>query len=332
MPILLVCVCGHCHTQAYQWCALFPCIVPHKRIWCVCIVRFDDGDPEFQVFNFSKEARWKSECFSSQQWRDMFPDKHLLFKPPWTFLSQMNCECDELHVLHLGLNQCLLGTALWLLVYRCLTGIPSANLLKVWDHMKAHYTQHNPPCQFSSLTLKSFVDPSRHRADYPRLRGRGMEVKYALNPILSAYKCFKRVGNAEDAATIVVLEIMSEIQAIFDEHSSGYFIPPDDAERVLGLADDLLEQYAILHNLSSGRGDLLFKVIPKNHVFWHLCFRCRFAHPRLGNTCLDEDYVRRIKKIVAMSASGLALHAIPNKVVDKFLWGKSLMYTYHESS
>ena len=72
----------------------------------------------------------------------------------------------------------------------------------------------------------------------------------------------------------------------------------------------------------------MFHVLPKHHVFWHMCLKCKMQHPRLGATLQDEDYMGRIKGIVVRSSAGLQLHCIPHTVVQKMLWGKELLLTY----
>jgi hypothetical protein len=304
------------HCQSLRPCDFCPC---H---------RVDGEDTNFGVYNFSINAAWKSALFSADEWRALNPERHIMFNHPWTFLSQLNVEPDELHVLHLGVNQVLLGTVLWLLVYLCLEGPPAQNIATVWRHVRQFYSEHAVSTQFNSLTLNSFTEAKRPRAAFPRLKGKGMEVQQLLDPLLSVFTKFKRVGNEDDRKTERVLAAMSEIQQIFSIHIDFYFLPPTDARRVLELADRMLEDYAVLHLRAAGRGELLFAVLPKCHWLWHLFHRSQFHHPRLGNTCLDEDFVGRVKKIVANSAAGMALHLIPVTVMTKFRWGKEFMYKY----
>ena len=279
-------------------------------------------------FNFAANAGWMQSLISAVDWHAMFPDRHQLFQNPWTFMSNHNCACDELHIVHLGTNQVLLGSVLWLLVHQLMPNDPVSNMTIVWAMIREQYQANAVTTQFSSLGLNSFHDPSRHRANYPRLKGKGMEIKEVLNPIMQIFKEFMRPGSWDDAKTLEMLEMMSDIQQMFDDHADSYFLPPDVANRVLDLGDGFLERWAVLHNRAATRHELLFHTLPKHHFFWHLCHRCQWEHPRLGNTCLDEDFVGRVKQIVMGSTAGLALHKIPAKVVGKFQWGKSFLYTH----
>ena len=295
----------------------------HPCDWCPCH-RIDEEDENLQVFNFAINAEWKRMLLSVLDWRRLPGPRHLLFRT-FTFLSQMNCEGDELHVMYGGVYQALLGSVLWVLIYVLLPGTAVANMATVWSDIQDLYNEFSSPCRYSSLTLSCFHDPARPRHDYPRLKGRGMEVKHLLLPVAAVFKKYNRAGHADYSLAQNVLDTLADIQCAFDS-TPGNFLDPEDANRVLEMCDRFLHDYATLNLRASAKGDLLWHVLPKFHVFWHLCYRSRYVHPRLGNTCLDEDYVGKLKLIVAKSTAGVPLHGIPNKIVDKFSWGKTILY------
>ena len=154
-----------------------------------------------------------------------------------------------------------------------------------------------------------------------------MEVKGLLYPLKAIWDKFK-TSSDRDIGVAKLLRNTVSIQDTFDAFSDEYFSPWEEALKVFELADEFCEVYAELHNDAAAESMLLFHVIPKHHMFWHLAYRCRWEHPRLGNTCLDEDFVGKVKRTVQSSTSGLPLHLVPGKLTDKFVWGKSLMNSY----
>lgn len=229
--------------------------------------------------------------------------------------------------MHLGVNQTLLGTVCWLLVFKNMPNDPNQNVEDLWQLIKQAYKESEVTNQFSDLTMSMFCQPDKHRSQYPRLKGRGMELKGMLLPLKACWDTFK-TPSARDAGVAKLLHNMASIQAIFDTYSDEFFLPYDESLQVFALADEFCERYAQLHNDAASDSELLFHVLPKHHMFWHLAYRCRWEHPRLGNTCLDEDFVGKIKKIVQYSTSSLSLHLVAAKVTEKFMWGKSLMNSY----
>ena len=170
-----------------------------------------------------------------------------------------------------------------------MAGSASENMLRLWSEIVEYYMHHRISCRYSGLGLFQFTDPAKPKSDYPRLKGRGMEIKHIFEPLRACFKKYSNPGNDDDFKTNNCLDWMSELIKIFDEYADDMFFPKIAGDRILVLADDFLETYAILSNRATERGDLLWHVLPKHHVFWHLCFRCRYSHPRVGNCCLGED-------------------------------------------
>ena len=102
--------------------------------------------------------------------------------------------------------------------------------------------------------------------------------------------------------------------------------------RAQELADEFLETYAKLHKKAAGNTFSFFHTIPKVHALWHMVFKARYHHPKLGSTCIDEDFVGRIKEIVKQCGAGSRLHDIPCKVAERFVFGKSFMYSFAATS
>ena len=65
-----------------------------------------------------------------KQWEACRDHSHHQFRLP--YISLRSIEIDELHVIHLGTSQCLLGGVLWLLCYRILPESPDRNMNHVW--------------------------------------------------------------------------------------------------------------------------------------------------------------------------------------------------------
>eukprot|EP00959_Pyramimonas_sp_CCMP1952_P330380 6917741-Pyramimonas_sp.AAC.1 len=83
--------------------------------------------------NFGASCTWKKHMCSGQQWRRRKADRlHPIFQA-FRFLSVLNLEADELHVLWLGVATYFLGSALWLLVFRVLSGSHADNMFDVWS-------------------------------------------------------------------------------------------------------------------------------------------------------------------------------------------------------
>ena len=72
------------------------------------------------------------------------------------FLSCLNVEPDELHVLWLGVVQYFMGSILWLLVYRCMRKTPKANMDDVWREVTENYHDNQTPTQLAVYMLTTW--------------------------------------------------------------------------------------------------------------------------------------------------------------------------------
>ena len=102
---------------------------PHNAVrpcdWCSADKH---GDSKAWPTYFGSDATWMSELTRAPEWRESNEATlHMLFRE-LPYLSNMNIEPDELHVLHLGTSQYFLGSVLYLLVFTILDGTPAANM------------------------------------------------------------------------------------------------------------------------------------------------------------------------------------------------------------
>ena len=123
---------GMRHYAANLPCPLCPC--DRGNVW------------RMNYNNFESSARWKSLLYNALQWKTLVGDgAHYLFQ--LGFMSCLNVEPDELHIMHLGTSMYLLGSVLWLLCYQVLqAGSPKANMDRVWATISNYYKQYKVAC------------------------------------------------------------------------------------------------------------------------------------------------------------------------------------------
>lgn len=83
------------------------------------------------------------------------------------FASILVMSPDCKHVKHLGCDQYLYDTVLWLLCYHVLAGPPKDNLNAVWARIHACYMAQKAPYQYNSMELSMFIDPSQPYKTFP---------------------------------------------------------------------------------------------------------------------------------------------------------------------
>ena len=284
-----------------------------------CCAHSSTADPPGLWSNFRQDARWKQQLFTVPEWRALHPIRHWLFEA-FGFLTHHNIECDELHILYLGVTQVALGSVLWVMAYRSMPETPHANVERIWSFVVDCYKDVGSSTEFTNLGLRSFTDPSSPHADYPVLRGRGAEIKDITEPVHRAWRHFRNPGTYEFARVDQMLEPLVAFQAILSTHSNDLFLPVSTAQRFREHVDDFLMAYSYLANKADEEGALLWSVRPKLHWLYHMAGKADKLNPRASACLIDEDYMGHIKKVVQTSVQGTPMERVPLKVAEKIRW------------
>ena len=276
--------------------------------------------PDMWPTNFCKPAPWGTCVRLPQQWRtSVGPHGMIILFRALPYLSVCNVDADELHVLHLGVCQYFLGCVLWLLVFARLGHSPTANMSRVWDDILEAYDPGSSD-HFTSLGLSSFINPKKAFTQYPRLSGRGCEVKSLIAPLMRVWAKHQN-GSEHDEYVGDALSTLNHMVELLDDYSHEAFLPDADAAEFKTKTNKFLALYTILGNLANQQGRLLFSAVPKLHVLWHLADRARFLNPRRVSTYLDQDFVKHMKKVAAKCTAGTQLHKVPTTFMDRYCWG-----------
>ena len=146
-----------------------------------------------------------------------------------------------------------MGAVFWRLCYEIMPNRASKNCETVWDTVKDYYQANAVGVQYTNFSLSTFCDPSRPRADYPSLKGKGIEIKHITAAAVEALQEHHRPANADDVKLLRVLTRLRDVQDAFDAHAQGYFLPMPTAVQILEMGDLMLVEWAELHKSLSCR-------------------------------------------------------------------------------
>eukprot|EP00969_Alexandrium_andersonii_P216977 9583702-Alexandrium_andersonii.AAC.1 len=66
-------------------------------------------------------------------------------------------------------------------------GTPKQNMERVWQAIVREYQALRTSVQYSSIEIKTFVDPDKPFGAYPKLKGKGIECRDLGIPLFRAY-------------------------------------------------------------------------------------------------------------------------------------------------
>ena len=212
---------------------------------------------------------------------------------------------------------------LWLLVYKVLPQNADANMQTVWDDILELYKAHKVESQYTSLTTSSFTTDNKPTKDYPRLKGRGAEVKGLVSIMVVIWDKHRRRRGANavhDRRVLEILQRQDAIKSLVDDYKYDAFMPVEKSDELRVCIDRFLVLWTDLGHAADERMDLLFTSAPKLHWLWHFGVRSRYLSPRRGACLLDEDFVKYMKTIGQRCTAGTQLHNVPKLMMTKYRW------------
>jgi hypothetical protein len=279
------------------------------------------SDKAMQITNFGDDAVWQSKLYSSAEWLGLYggEEPHPVFQVG--SVSNLCLEPDKLHIMYLGTSQYMLGSALHIMVHEEMVGLPADNMESVWRSIVECYVANNVPVRFSSITCSSFASPKH----YPRLKGKGAEIRDVVYPILKAWQCFVPATSVWKDRVIKLLEAQCDIQHTLQANRLDLHMDLASCSRLQRDVLTLLVTYQELAVQADAAGKLLWNFPMKFHWLWHLGQRCKFLNPAAGNTMIDEDFAGRMKTLTSACSAGSQLHNMSVKAMEKYRWAMHFM-------
>ena len=173
-----------------------------------------------------------------------------------------------------------------------------------------------------------FCDAYKPTSDFPKLKGRGAEVKGVVRPMAYIWDLYKTGSDKLHDRIVQVFQHLLDMIGILSDHSTKVFLPAPAVKSFQTAVTLFLKKYSLLRQAADKDKDLLFRVTIKHHWLFHLGQRAAYINPRRACSMLDEDYVGKVKIVVASAVHGTKAHDVPSKVIDKVQWGQQTINEY----
>lgn len=149
---------------------------------------------------------------------------------------------------------------------------------------------------------------------YPKLKGKAAEIKH-LTPIVYTMWCEGMVAGDEAHVKIkLALQFSGEVDKMLDDHPRDYALPARVAQAFQLKTLQYVQLQAVLQNLN---GLQVFSVTIKHHYLVHAAIRAGHLSPRVGWCFMGEDYMSKVKRLIASCLAGNAHEKVSMKVAQK---------------
>ena len=242
--------------------------------------------------DFREEAGWRGTIFTTATWKaDVDASEAPIFSA--LNVSGLTVAPDLMHTKYLGYQQYFLGSVLYLLCFYMLPGTPLQNLhavgLQIFKYQKKCGMQNRMPLSFFRK-LSIFV----RKSGFPKMRGKGGQIK-SLGPAIGS--CFKKhmsSGNTTHRRIALIFKLDQEIESTLGDYApvhGFYALPAVEAQAVRKKQMELSQLLVQLEAHFAEEDTPLFNVVSKLHAAAHIFDNARCLHPFLTWCWKGEDFM-----------------------------------------
>ncbi|CAE7236144.1 unnamed protein product [Symbiodinium sp. CCMP2592] len=208
---------------------------------------------------------------------------------------------DWMHSKHLGFDQRLAGSTLWVLCWRILPGGVEENLDNVLLQMKDYWRQHKGNGINYITQTMVLADPQdiHCRKGYPRLKAKAAETKGVIAALASICQQHLQQDNEEHQQIALALSFSRDLDQMADG-IEDWKPSKEVADRMMLTAVCLFQCMTILNKSFLEQGHLAFQLTFKTHWFLHGLQLARHLSPKLTWTYSGEDYMSKCKGLLKM--------------------------------
>ena len=248
---------------------------------------------------------WKV-CWPGKGWanRDPITWEHPSTHPVFSLPGVTSwCVCaDMLHTLEgKGVASHLLGSVLHQLVLKRGAGVRAASeeLGKLWRRIQELYSLMGVSERLTNLQLSMLCDVQRPFATYPSLHAKAAETRH-LVPVVAALLEGMCGGTPTSQHRVAACRELALFYQVCD--AEPMFMSAQASMASLKHMEAMLVHYAWLERDAHSRGELLYNIVPKFHMCWHLADHNRFMNARFCWTYKCESWVGKVSHLAASCA------------------------------
>ena len=218
-------------------------------------------------------------------------------------VSRLTVGHDGLHVIFCkGVLSYFLGGCLHTMLWPSRgrqANSPQSRLNMIFARVQELYSQSNSTTRLTNLKMEMICNPDKPWAEVPFLKVKGAECKHLL-PIMTIISSELSTHSPHDNHRTRALELITEFCVFLD--SKDMFLTAAEADHVVQLIDDFLEEITWLNDWAKGQDRLSYHYTIKFHMLQHLALASRYLNPRYYWCFKAEDNVGKLA-VMAHSVS-----------------------------
>ena len=251
------------------------------------------------MFHFQEVAE-----VSEDPWDDSVPARCELFRRT---MSTKSILPDLMHTKHLGVDQKICGSVIWMLAHEIWPDTVQENLHRVLAEMKAWCSEQRLP-GLNSLTpgmyLGKLTDPgcTQH---YPSLKAKAAETKVTVQALAAVFQVHMDQSDELHVLTHLTLKFSTKIDSVLAETAASWHPTDSQCEDLHAAAVGMLQCMTRLTKENrQQKNRCLFQLTFKGHWLIHCMQLCRHISPVHCWCYSGEDYMSKCKTLLRSCLCG----------------------------
>ena len=215
---------------------------------------------------------------------------------------------DLMHTKHLGVDQRLCGSVIWLLVHEIMEGDPKENRRRLIEKLKVAAQNvgrgRRIPSRLTPGMYLGNIADEQCREHYPCLKTKAAETKATAAALVHVWQEYMDVNSEMHVLVNIALELSEFIEETLETALPDWTPRPNTCEKVLQAAISLTQCLTRLTKQYKRDGKCLFQLTFKSHWLIHCMQYGRHLNPCLLWAYSGEDYMGRCKTLLRTCLSG----------------------------
>ena len=202
-------------------------------------------------------------------------------------------------------------------------GSPEQNLELVWSMIRRYYDdpERHVSSRYGGLRLSMFTNDS---TGYPNLKGKASEIRQLGPALLWVFEQGMDPREPMHVTVRALLQASVDMEDILTRHPSSPCLPPVDADLLL---DRTLTYCQLVSQLRNWNNLRLFRMTVKFHYLLHSAYLARYVNPRTIWCFRGEDYMSKVKRVIASCCRGNNLEDVSKKTLKKVTLAMHCQFT-----
>lgn len=179
------------------------------------------GDRSWTVFGVN--AEWRNHIWTTADWLNWDARSPCPLFSGEDGITALAVGLDWLHCKYLGTDMYVYGSILKLLCFFMLPSSPIDNLQTVWGDIKSFYKALGTPVRYRYITKLTMFILAKN--PYPKLRGKGAEVKYLSDVMLKLWQKHMNPHLGVHRQIELMLRLNAAVEQTIIDYREALFFP-----------------------------------------------------------------------------------------------------------